>query len=45
MRRKGGVDGVKIQSGQWEGPGGGGEFDGCIMHRVPSSIVLIAMCP
>jgi len=25
----GGVDGVKNQSGQWEGPGGG-ELDGCI---------------
>jgi hypothetical protein len=40
MRRRGGVDGVKNRSGQWEGPGGGGrELDGCIMHRVPTSKV------
>jgi hypothetical protein len=37
MRRRGGVDEVKNRSGQWEGPGGGGELDGCIMHRVPTS--------
>jgi hypothetical protein len=34
MRRTGkGVDGVKNRSGKWEGPGGG-ELNGCIMHRV-----------
>jgi hypothetical protein len=27
---------VKNRSGQWEGPGGG-ELDGCIMHRVHTS--------
>jgi hypothetical protein len=27
------VDGVKNQSGQWKGPGGG-ELNGCIMHQV-----------
>jgi hypothetical protein len=32
MRRRG-VDEVKNQSGQWEGPGGG-ELNGCIMHQV-----------
>jgi len=35
--KEGGVDGVKNRSGQWEGPGEGGELDGCIMHRVPTS--------
>jgi hypothetical protein len=33
----GGVDGVKNQSGQWEGPGEG-ELNGCIMHQVHSNI-------
>jgi hypothetical protein len=36
-RTGGGVDGVKNWSGQWEGPGGG-ELDGCIMHRVQTSL-------
>jgi hypothetical protein len=29
---------VKNQSGQWEGPGGG-ELNGCIMHRVHTSTI------
>jgi hypothetical protein len=33
----GGVDGVKNRSGQWEGLGGG-ELNGCIMHRVHTSL-------
>jgi hypothetical protein len=30
---RGGDDGVKNRSGQWERPGEG-ELNGCIMHRV-----------
>jgi hypothetical protein len=37
MRRTGGVDGVKNQSGQWEGSSEG-ELDGCIVHRVHTSV-------
>jgi hypothetical protein len=33
-----GVDEIRYRSGQWEGSGGG-ELDGCIMHRVHTSNV------
>jgi len=35
MQRRGGVDGVKNQSGQWEGPGGGGSSTGALCTGYP----------
>jgi hypothetical protein len=40
MRRTRGVNGVKNRNGQWEGPGGG-ELNGCIMHQVHTSIIIM----
>jgi len=37
QKKRGGINGLKNRSGQWEGLGGVGELDGCIMHPAPTS--------